>query len=305
MDGDKQRMYESDHLTTTRSIPANLNNLFTAAKPVGDAMNAGDISNIQPSDYFSYWSSYNSLVIVDYDSYKEALMASVFASHKNSSIIFVNSANLAAYQIMINGKTVYAIGTLDASTQSYIGSDAGYEVDYTLEELQKWHAAETSSDKLILVNPVDLSIELSNSFFTPDKSGTISHLFAKMSLAAPFLAVAKQEVIAYTELADTGPNSGCSANATLSSNVAQVDSDTANAINNLFSSKPKFLRVIAAPRAIPESEYSYCSIVEPVRSSRDWKYGSIDNINFELSVGRIYGVSPSDVSSYIFKSIFF
>ncbi|MCK5592286.1 MAG: hypothetical protein KAI72_10060, partial [Candidatus Pacebacteria bacterium] len=298
------QMYEPSHLTTIGSIPSNLNNLFTAAEPTGAGISEVDIANIQPADYFSYWSSYNSLVIVDYDNYKAGLMASVFASHKNSPIIFVNSANLATYQAMINGKTIYTIGNLDGVTQSYINNNAGCEINYSLEEVQKWYSTETNSDKLILVNPGDLEMELNATFF-PEKSFYINNLFSKMSLSAPFLAAAKQEVIAFTELADPGSNSGCSVNATLSANIATADADALYVIQNLFSIQPNYLTVIAWPRAIPESEYDYCNGLWQVRNSVDWKYGSTDNIDFSLNVGRIYGITVADASANIVSSIFY
>lgn len=298
------QMYDPGHLTTIGSIPVNLNNLFTAAEPVGAGMSAGDISNINPSDYFSYWSSYDSLVVVDYNKYKEGLMASVFASHKNSPIIFVNSANLATYQPMINGKKIYIVGSLDAATQTYINGNASCQIEYTLEELQKWYALETGSDKLILVNPNDWSINLSVSF-SPEKSGWINNTFGKISLAAPFLAAAKREVIVFTGLSDTGSNNGCSLNAAINANFSIADNDTSNAINNLFYITPNYLTVIASPRAIPDSEYNYCSGPSQRRRTLDWKCGSLDNLNFGLKPGRIYGVTVADASSVIANSIFF
>jgi len=127
-----------------------------------------------------------------------------------------------------------------------------------------------------------------------------------MSLSAPFLAAAKREVIVSTELMDPGSNSGCSANGVLSANIVAADADALYAIQNLFPSQPKFLTIIAWPRAIPESEYSFCYLnAAPIRRSKDWRYGSIDNTDFDLSVGRIYGVTVTDSSSYIARSIFF
>jgi hypothetical protein len=302
------QMYAPNHLTTIGSIPAGLNNLFIAASPSGAGMNAGNIANINTSDYFSYWSSFNSLVVVDYNDYKAGLMAGVFASHKNSPIIFVNSANLAAYQSVINGKTIYTVGSLDAATQTYINSNAGCQVDYTLDELQKWYAAETNSDKLILVNSNDLTIEVISNF-TPQKSAQISKLFGRMSLAAPFLAAARQEVIAYTLLADSGANSSCSAAANVTANVAQADTDSANAITNLFLNKPNYLTVVAAPRAIPDSQYSgSCYGGFQYRNPKDFKYGSLNDSSIvpkELKAGRIYGVTVSDASAHIAQSLNF
>ena len=298
------QLYEPNHLTTIGSIPADLNNLLVAAEPTGAGLNADDISNINPHDYFSYWSSFNSIVVVDYDDYKAGLMASVFASHKNSPIIFVNSANLDTYKIMINGKTIYTVSTLDAATQSYVDSNAGCQISYTLEELQIWYATETNTDKLIFVNPGDLNINLDESYVT-EKGRTVRSVFGNMSLTSPFLAAAKQEVIAFTELPDSGTNSECNDNAVLSANIVQADADAAYAIQNLFLNKPDILTIIAWPQAIPDSEYDYNVGTFQIRKSKDWRYGSLDNINFDLNVGRIYGVTVADASANVARSIFY
>jgi hypothetical protein len=171
-----------------------------------------------------------------------------------------------------------------------------------VEELQKWYAVETNSNKLILVNPNDLNIELNFSYNT-EKSGSISHLFSKMSLAAPFLAAVKKEVIAFTELPDSGTNSSCSASQTITDNVKQADQDAAWAIQNLFPKKPEFLTIISSPRAIPDSKFEECSGSWQNRFPRDWFYASLGNKEPEINVGRIYGISLSDASAYIARDL--
>jgi hypothetical protein len=187
-----------------------------------------------------------------------------------------------------------------------------------VEELQKWYAVETNSNKLILVNPNDLNIEVITTF-TPEKSGSISHLFSKMSLAAPFLAAAKKEVIAFTELPDSGTNSGCSNNPTITANITQADRDAALAIQNLFVKIPKFLTIVASPRAIPDSKYSSCDNSAQRRVQVDLKYGSLDDdalhigeilFNIDdsllfLNVGRIYGITITDAFSNVMSSIYY
>ncbi|MFH1472189.1 MAG: hypothetical protein ABIF85_04760 [Nanoarchaeota archaeon] len=297
------QLYGPNHATTIGTIPANLNNLLVAAKPVGAGLKAASIVNIKSSDYFSYWSSFNSLVVVDYNNYKAGLMAAVFASNKNSPIIFVNSANLPTYKSLINGKTIYVVENLDATTQSYIDANSGCNVKYTLEDLQKWYLTETGSDKLIFLNPKDLSIKMSYSFF-PQKSSFINTIFSKMSLAAPFLAAAKEEAIMYTEVPDSGTNAGCIASAALTNNFNTADADSANFINSL-NLMPTYLTVVAAPNAIPDSLYNRCSGIWQFRWPVDWKYASLNNLNSLLYVGRIYGITVADASSHIAKSLFF
>ncbi len=296
------QQYEPGHLTTVGTTPASLNNLLIAPTPTGAGMNNTNIDNINTSDYFSYWSSFNSLVIVDYNNYKGALLASTLASEHNSPIIFVNSSNLSSYQSVINGKTIYTVDVLDTSVQAYINSNASCQFGYTIDELQKWYSGAVNSNKLILVNPGDLAISYSYSYNTK-KSASISKMYTKMSLAAPFLAAAREEVIAFSELSDSGTNGGCSASAVISANIIQADTDASYAINNFFAAKPKFLTIVAAPQAIPDSEYVKCSSSWQLRTVEDIAYGSLDNAKRETAVGRIYGVSVSDASAHIARSI--
>ncbi len=304
------QLYEPTHLVTIGPEPnaAVVTNLLVAAKTTGAGLNPANIANINPADYFSYWTSFNSLVAVDYNNYKAGLMAAVLASRLNSPIIFVNSANLAGYGSVISGKTVYTVGALDSDTQNYINANAACQVSHTLESLQKWYAAAVNSDKMILVNPDDLTIKLNYAYAT-QKSGTINSLYSKMSLAAPFLAAARQEVIAYTVLTDPGTNGGCSASANISARLVQADNDAAWAINNLFPIKPQYLTIIASPQSIPDSKYYDCHDSWQFREPWDVRFGSLNNdygsikANPELRVGRIHGVTVADTSSYIARDL--
>jgi len=297
------QQYEPDHLTTVGTTLAAINNLLVASKPVGAGMNAVNINNINASDYFSYWTGYNTLVVVDYNDYKSGLIASVLASEHNSPIIFVNNSNLASYQGIINGKTIYTVGTLDGPTQAYINNNASCQVDYTIEELQKWYSGTSNSNKLILVNPNDLTIKYSQSY-TTEKGTAIADMYTKMSLAAPFLAAAKEEVITFSDLGDSGTNTSCSASAVITANAAQADTDAAYAINNFFVNPPDFLTIIATPRALPDSVYDdQCTGSWQHRAPRDWVYGSLDNVDVQINTGRIYGISVADASAHIARSI--
>ena len=303
------QQYEPGHLTTVETIPTALNNLFVAAKPTGAGISAVNISNITTADYFSYWSSFNSIVIADYDNYKAGLLASVLASEKNAPLLFINSANLNSYKSIIDGRTVFTVDTLDVATQGYINGNAGCIQPYTLSEIQAWFKTAKSSDKLIIVNPKDLSIKFASSYPTK-KSGNIGELFRGMSLAAPYLAVARNEVIAFTEPPDSGTNAGCSASALITSNIAIADTEIGNNMKNIFITKPDFLTIIASPKAIPDSEYDSCYSSWQFRENWDRYYSLSDNstkiwIPSEVLTGRIYGITVTDASSYIVRELWY
>jgi len=297
------QMFDSTNLTTVNSIPSDLNNLLVAPSPTGAGMQSGDIRNISDSDYFSFWSSFDSVVAADYNDYKAALIASLVASNLNSPLILVDSSNIGNYSGAISGKSVYTVGNLDSASMSQINSNAGCVASYTVEEAQKWYAVASESDKMVLVNPKDLGIKYSQSYST-QKAGSVSNLFSRMSLAAPFLAAAREEVIAFTELSDPGDNTTCNDSTTVTNNSDQADADAQYAIENLFVTKPKFLTVVASPQAIPDSVFDRCTNSSSQhRIPQDWRYGSLGDSHRELNPGRIYGLTVSDASSNIARSL--
>ena len=80
---------------------------------------------------------------------------------------------------------------------------------------------------------------------------------------------------------------------------------------------PNYLTIVASHLAIPDSiavRCSSCTIycanctsTGSYRNTLDWKYASLDDINVNPSVklGRILGITLSDVSAYIARSLFY
>ncbi|MDO8667745.1 MAG: hypothetical protein Q7K35_01450 [bacterium] len=199
------QMSEPNHLTTVGATHWKANSALVGAKPFGAGLAAGNISNISPSDYFSYWQTIKSLVLVDRDNYQAGLIGALLASYKNAPLIFINSTNLAAYQTLINGKVVYTVGGLDAATNNFINTGAGVKINYSIEELQRWYINKTNTDKIILVDSSDLNADYAQpapDWYSTDKGGTIYQLLQRLSLAAPYLAAAKGEVILFNNNSD-------------------------------------------------------------------------------------------------------
>ncbi len=82
--------------------------------------------------YFNYWSSYQDIVVVDYNNEDDALMASLFAAFINAPIIFINSANLPDISV-IQGKTAYVVNynAMDTDSKNYIDNNANIRIDYS------------------------------------------------------------------------------------------------------------------------------------------------------------------------------
>lgn len=125
-------------LTDLRSnVGANNIHLFTDESII---RNEQDVSLKSPdTDYFSYWKSYEDIVVVDYDNEDDALMASLFAAFINAPIIFINDANIADYDTALNElalKHAYIIGTLETATDNHIKLRTDTQTYYTSTDLK-------------------------------------------------------------------------------------------------------------------------------------------------------------------------
>ncbi|UCD85520.1 MAG: hypothetical protein JSU92_04840, partial [Deltaproteobacteria bacterium] len=127
----------------------------------------------------------------------------------------------------------------------------------------------------------------------------ISNLFSKTSLAAPFLASAKQELIISTTATD----------------YEAVDSFIDSKIAELYNSPTdlEYLTIIASAYAIQKSKQEWyirfimpgfipiCSALDP------YVYADIigEDHDPDVGVGRVMGFDISDVSSYIARVLFY
>jgi len=92
------------------------------------SINGYNIRNERTDDlqnYFSYWESYDSVVVVDFNNHDGALIAALFAAYYNSPIVFMEdrvSGDYSDYDSYLLGKKFYIIDTIpDAAHDYYIG----------------------------------------------------------------------------------------------------------------------------------------------------------------------------------------
>ena len=73
------------------------------------------------SDYVSYWSEINDIVVVDYENRDAGLIASLFASYLIAPILFLDDSHFSSFEqeLLIN-KRVYIVDDIDDSVQDYI-----------------------------------------------------------------------------------------------------------------------------------------------------------------------------------------
>jgi len=274
------QQYSPNRVTVVGEATQEIINLLTADRPFGAGLNPNQIQTINPTQYTSYWDNYYDVVLVD-DNYELALIASTYASLKNAPLV------LDEQNFDFTDKHITIIGNLDCPQEA---SDCiFYE---TKEDLQQEYLALTNTNKIILTNYNDLNI-VSPENFLPEKSASmIYELYSKNSLAAPFLASAKHELILNTN----------------SIGWESVDNFIDTSILNLDFS-PEYLTIIASPNAI---EMSYEKIYpwggkNNFHSVDAWQYSNINDgdLFLDLAVGRIFGLTISDTSSNIARSLFY
>jgi len=289
------QQYNTDKVTLVGNTPAEFDNLLVADNGFGVGLSTNQIQRISPKIIIDYWNSYDSIVYVE-DDYKPAMLASTYASLINSPLIIQNG--ILDTPSNFENKNVIRIGNVQCP------ADATCDEQYTLKELQQKYIELTNTDKVILVNPNDFAFYI-NEEFTPDLSGnSISQIYGKTSLAAPILAAAKTELILFYDNVDSTieKNGYCSR-----TNIEPIIEDIETTLNENVNSLPlnlNYLTIIAAPNAIPDSEYmggGHC--VNEAQHGQRWATDRrlIEN----TKTGRIYSLTISDVSSYIARSVFY
>jgi len=178
-----------------------------------------------------YWSKID-VYVVSEDEYATGLMASVYASLLDAPVIFQGHYDSDE----LDHKSVYLVGRFSTEELNALEAvNAKVLQRFTLDELRRHYVIATGTKGVILVNPVDLWAYRRCNYAT-DKASTVSYLFAKHSLAAPFLAAAKKEVII----------------STTSHSYPEIDIAVKQAMESLPLGGPlRYLTIVASPEAIP------------------------------------------------------
>jgi hypothetical protein len=286
------QQFGADKLIVVGDTPDELDELLVAPIPHGSGLAVDSIFRIYPKDYPDFWSSFTKLVVVDRNNYRASLMGSVYASLLSIPVIFVDNSNLDDNKNLISGKKVYVVGNVTSSVSNYISGNASSRVNYSVQAIIEKYIYLTRTRKIIMVNPQDLDIKIST-VFQPDKSANeISELFTKDSITAPILAAGRHEIIIFPSMENPG--------------FSDFDNLVENFVNEKIKSA-KYLTIIGSPSAIPQSIPANPPTMWGHRLELDGRhYGSLTNLGYvDLATGRIYGISPSDSSSNIARSIFY
>ncbi len=290
--------YNPTHITIFGETPKKFDNLLVLDKKIGGNLNENKISKVSIKDYYSYWNEIKEAVVCDND-YETGLIASVFASYKNAPLLFSDEID---YEIL-DKKKVYVIGDVDEEILNKIRFVSNETEEYSTLELNKKYLNLTDSNKILVVNANDINIELERSFKTK-KSSRINNIYAKDSLASPFLAAVREELIINVDISESKENNVCNVDNLTLNNYNEAREKIDRQIEELFNKTPKFLTIVASPNSIPDSKYVDCHETESqFRESLDKDYARIgeEYMNF----GRIYGITITDTSSYIARVLFY
>lgn len=258
--------------------PQELDNLLVTQPELGAGLQENQIQRIYPENYFSYWQEFKDIVYVE-DNYELALLASTYASLVNAPLI-IQGTSLDQDNTFSN-RNVICVGNVNKNCNE----------KYNLGQLQQKYIQKTNTDKVILVNPNDLKI-MANEYFQSEKSESIiNEIYGKTSLTAPTLAGSKHEIIISTSSTD----------------YQDVDSFIEYKINDLGIT-PEYLTIIASPAAISFYDWSGTSSDEWPKEADFRIYADLDDNGLqqsELAVGRIMGITISDASSLLARTIFY
>ncbi len=265
----------ADEIIRTDSLDKGIED--TTTPPLLDT-SADEIIRIDPEDYHKYWENFYDVVVCQ-DDYQHGLLASMYAAYINAPLLFDGHTS----HINLVGKNIITVGSTGFSGSEH----------YTLEQLERKLLEMYPTDKIMLANPHDIYSyvgPIEERRFRPKITrDDMYKLYEKTSLSAPFLAVGKNELLLTTPLIEADA----------------VDSFLETKITNLRIN-PKYLTIMASPRVI-EMDIQDEAFVHQVRykEADNHIYGDLDGDGFQdISVGRIFSLTPTDVSAYVARDLF-
>jgi beta propeller repeat protein len=286
------QQYQPNKVTIIGNVPQQLGDLLIAEPDFGVGVDNSQINLIGIDEYLSYWDNLEAVIYVE-DNYESSLLASTYASLFNAPLII--EGTVFDSDNILEGKIIVCVGEVDRECT----------VSYDLDQIAEKYLAKTNTNKVILVNPNDINQLVSSPVLVEKTVGEISDAYGKTSLLAPFLASAKQQLLLSYPLGN------------YENDMDQVISKF-NEIRTFLQGKlsslnlePEYLTIMASHIAIPESYYD--GVYR--RFLLDWKYVTDEDPitveysdqtpSSEINVGRILGITPTDVSSYVARSVFY
>ncbi len=239
-----------------------------------------DVNTIELADTLEYWEGFDALVYASRN-YESSLLSAPLAAFKE--IPFVVEGSIFDGEEVFENRKVYLVDGTDcpASAESCVEMNSGTDVQ---EEILDY----INGEKLILIDPSDIDEEQALDDFESAITGElIEDGLSKDSLAAVILAVQKEELI--LPIGFSTPSS--------------VQNDIEDFIDTL-NIDPEYLTIVSNPNFIDQTNYDEES--EAYYELDSSYYGDLNDDQLaDLKVGRIYGITSTDTSSTIARSIYY
>jgi hypothetical protein len=245
----------------------------------------------------------NTIILANDGDYRTGLMAATLASLRHGLLFFVGKQDRKkkhqAIKAHLAGRPILFAGDVDSDVKSFF--NAAGAPSYSYESLAQAYIDETLTQKIIVVNPDDTnpdSFDIKEENLRLSSGPTpVRSFFSHTSLAAPFLAAAKHQLI--LPIASTNPTA-----------IDQAVDEQVMRMANQWNVQAHYLTIVASPDAVP------MAMAAGLRSSDDdevWieldnrHYGSVarDEAEIDLAVGRIFGPTISDCSTYVARVLFY
>jgi len=278
------QQYAPINITIVGNTTEELDSLLVAPTPIGANIEQNNTERITIDDYFSFWQNYDALVYSEED-YETAMLSATYASLHNLPLVIENTS-LESSNIF-SGKNVICVGNV-----SYTGLSCASQ--FSLEQLRHKYFDETNTNKLILIRPNDLNSSVNENFIPKKTANAVYEIYDKVSLGAAFLASAKKELIVSTK-----DNYFYDTDRTLKNWLRQFYNTTKVNI---------YLTIMAKPASISFRDILFNSYLggSTTLSLDGNLYGDTNNDGVvDLYVGRIAGITSTDVFSYLARDLFY
>lgn len=238
-----------------------------------------EVNAIELVDTLEYWEGFDSVVYAS-SNYESSLISAPLAAFKE--VPFVVEGSIFDREEVFENRIVYLVD----GTQCPDLAESCVEMDSL--DVQEELLSFVDREKLILVDPSDIDAEQSLDGFESAISGEpIEDGLSKDSLAAVVLAVQKEELLLPIGF----------------STVSSTQNDIEDFIDSL-NLEPEYLTIVSNPNFIHQASYDEES--ETYYELDNSHYGDLNGDQLvDLKVGRIYGVTSTDTSSTIARSIYY
>jgi hypothetical protein len=251
---------------------------------MGAGMDADQLAYVPKSEYFSFWENISTFVVCEND-YETGLICAEFAALLNAPLIF---DGVATHWSFVSSKNAIVIGDISSGTRDMLNRGNRIIAEYTMAEAQAEYAEITGTDKVILVNPDDLEIDINFELRPKRIAGSYHDLYTMDSLAAPYLAAAKREVIITTT----------------DRNYDHIDDHIESEMDRLNidgkPGEPPYLTIVSSPSAIPMARYdpfyANAKISNDTVVYLDMPEGDIDVYVYDLATGTKTKMSTDDAN---------